>query len=100
MLEGSDLSGRRVLVIGVSAGVGAETARVLVALGAQVVGAARDLAKARTTLASVNASAVELIELDLASLASVRACANALRTADQRLDVVIANAGVMATPKG
>ena len=47
VLEGVDLSGRRVLVTGVSAGLGVETARALAAHGAHVVGAARDLAKAR-----------------------------------------------------
>ena len=105
VLSGIDLSGRRVLVTGVSAGLGVETARALVAHGAQVVGAARDLAKAGRATADVRAQAgngggLELVELDLASLASVRACADAL-VADGRLfDVVIANAGVMRTPYG
>ena len=48
VLDGIDLSGRRVLVTGVSAGLGVETARALVAHGATVVGTARDLTKART----------------------------------------------------
>src|SRR5246127_5956309 len=82
-LEGVDLSGRRVLVTGVSAGLGVETARVLAAHGAQVVGAARDLNKAKSATEQVRAQAakgggLELVELDLASLASVRACADAL----------------------
>src|SRR5580698_9618572 len=46
VLDGVDLRGKRVLVTGVSAGLGVETARSLVAHGAQVVGAARDLVKA------------------------------------------------------
>src|ERR1700752_4897081 len=46
VLSGKDLSGKRVLVTGVSAGLGVETARALAAHGAQVVGAARDLAQA------------------------------------------------------
>ncbi len=46
-LEGVDLSGKRALVTGVSAGLGVETARTLAAHGAEVVGAARDLAKAK-----------------------------------------------------
>ncbi len=46
VLQGVDLNGKRVLVTGVSAGLGVETARALAAHGAEVVGAARDLAKA------------------------------------------------------
>jgi NAD(P)-dependent dehydrogenase (short-subunit alcohol dehydrogenase family) len=83
VLEGVSLSGKRVLVTGVSAGLGVETARALAAHGAEVVGAARNLAKAKDATAPVRADAanggsLELVELDLASLASVRACADAL----------------------
>jgi NAD(P)-dependent dehydrogenase (short-subunit alcohol dehydrogenase family) len=105
VLDGVDLRGKRVLVTGVSAGLGVETARALASHGAEVVGAARDLAKAKSATAEVRADAangggLELVELDLASLASVRACAEAL-VADRRpFDVVIANAGVMRTPFG
>jgi NAD(P)-dependent dehydrogenase (short-subunit alcohol dehydrogenase family) len=92
-----------VLVTGVSAGLGVETARALVAHGAEVVGAARDLTKAKA--ATVQAAAksgggLELVELDLASLDSVRVCANALVDAGKPFDLVIANAGVMACPYG
>jgi NAD(P)-dependent dehydrogenase (short-subunit alcohol dehydrogenase family) len=106
VLEGTDLSNMRVLVTGVSAGLGVETARALASRGASVVGAARDLAKAERATAQVRADAdvgggsFELVELDLASLASVRACADALRARDEPFDLVIANAGVMATPFG
>jgi len=67
--------------------------------------AARDLAKAERATAQVRADAakggrLELVELDLASLASVRACADKLLKAGEPLDLVIANAGVMATPFG
>jgi NAD(P)-dependent dehydrogenase (short-subunit alcohol dehydrogenase family) len=105
VLDGVDLSGQRILVTGVSAGLGVETARVLAAHGAQVVGAARDLAKAKTATQVVrdgakNGGGLELIELDLASLASVRAAADALLADGRPFDIVIANAGVMATPFG
>jgi NAD(P)-dependent dehydrogenase (short-subunit alcohol dehydrogenase family) len=105
VLEGVDLSGKRVLVTGVSAGLGVETARALAAHGAEVVGAARDLSKAKAATAEVRAAAVrggglELVELDLASLASVRACADALLADGEMFDLVIANAGVMACPLG
>jgi NAD(P)-dependent dehydrogenase (short-subunit alcohol dehydrogenase family) len=105
VLAGVDIRGKRVLVTGVSAGLGVETARVLASHGAHVVGAARDLDKAARATAEVwtQASAggsFELVELDLASLKSVRACADALLAAGQNFDAVIANAGVMSTPFG
>ncbi len=105
VLQQIDLGGRRVLVTGVSAGVGVETARVLAGHGAHVVGAARDLDRARAATAHVEAGAapggcLELVELDLASLESVRTCADALLAIGEPFDVVIANAGVMAVPAG
>ena len=104
VLSGVDLRGKRILVTGVSAGLGVETARSLAAHGAQVVGAARDLAKAKAATGQVSKDAAdhggdfELIELDLCSLKSVRACADKLLAKGEAFDVVIANAGVMATP--
>jgi len=105
VLLGSDLNVQSVLVTGVSAGLGVETARALVVHGAHVVGAARDLAKAERATAEVRAQAangggLELVELDLASLESVRACADALVTDGRPFAAVIANAGVMRTPFG
>jgi NAD(P)-dependent dehydrogenase (short-subunit alcohol dehydrogenase family) len=106
VLAGVHLQGKRILVTGVSAGLGVETARSLAAHGAHVIGAARDVGKAETATAQVRKDAaagggtLELIALDLASLASVRSCAQALLAQGEPLDVVIANAGVMATPFG
>jgi NAD(P)-dependent dehydrogenase (short-subunit alcohol dehydrogenase family) len=106
VLAGVDLTGRRILVTGVSAGLGVETARALVAHGAEVVGAARDVAKAERATAEVRAAAeagkgaFSIVELDLASLASVRACADALNADGRPFDVIIANAGVMVPPFG
>ena len=105
VLSGKDLNGKRVLVTGVSAGLGVETARALSAHGAHVVGAARDIAKAKRATAEVRAQAandggLQLVELDLASLESVRASADSLLADGQPFDVVIANAGVMRTPFG
>jgi NAD(P)-dependent dehydrogenase (short-subunit alcohol dehydrogenase family) len=99
------LSGKRVLVTGVSAGLGVETARALAAHGAHVIGAARDLKKAENAGTAIwegakNGGGIELIELDLASLKSVRACADKLVAAGKKLDLVINNAGVMACPFG
>ena len=105
VLSSVDLAGKRILVTGVSAGLGVETARALAAHGALVVGAARDLDKARGATEAVRAGAahgggLELVQLDLQSLASVRACADGLMAAGKPFDLVIANAGVMATPFG
>jgi len=106
VLSGISLRGKRIFVTGVSAGLGVETARSLAAHGAYVVGAARDLKKAEAATAEVrkdaeaNGGRFELVALDLASLKSVRACADQLLKKAEPFDVVIANAGVMATPFG
>jgi NAD(P)-dependent dehydrogenase (short-subunit alcohol dehydrogenase family) len=104
VLSGVNLNGKRILVTGVSAGLGVETARSLAAHGAQVVGTARDLTKAKAATgpvrkdAAANGGSLELVELDLANLKSVRACADGLLAKGEPFDVVIANAGVMAAP--
>ena len=106
ILSGVNLQGKRILVTGVSAGLGVETARSLAAHGADVVGAARDLKKAKAATARVRTDAAnaggsfELVALDLASLKSVRECADELLAKGQFFDAIIANAGVMATPFG
>jgi NAD(P)-dependent dehydrogenase (short-subunit alcohol dehydrogenase family) len=106
VLSGVNLQGKRILVTGVSAGLGVETARSLAAHGASVVGAVRDLAKAKEVTTQIqrdakeNGGSFELVELDLADLKSVGACADALVAKGKPFDVVIANAGVMAIPFG
>jgi NAD(P)-dependent dehydrogenase (short-subunit alcohol dehydrogenase family) len=106
VLSGINLRGKRILVTGVSAGLGIETARALGAYGAHVVGTARDIAKAEAATAQVRKDSAsgggrfEIVALDLANLASVRGCASELLAKKELFDVVIANAGVMATPFG
>jgi NAD(P)-dependent dehydrogenase (short-subunit alcohol dehydrogenase family) len=105
VLEGINLSGKRVLVTGASAGLGVETARALVSHGAWVVGAVRNIDKARSATTVVRDAVAqdggfELVELDLASLASVRKCASKLLDKGEPFDLIIANAGIMACPKG
>jgi NAD(P)-dependent dehydrogenase (short-subunit alcohol dehydrogenase family) len=106
VLSGVNLKGKRIFVTGVSAGLGVETARALAAHGARVVGAARDLGKAEGATARVRDAAAaaggsfDMVALDLANLKSVRTCADALLARGEPFDVVIANAGVMATPFG
>ncbi|HAV1777335.1 TPA: SDR family NAD(P)-dependent oxidoreductase [Enterobacter hormaechei subsp. steigerwaltii] len=104
VLNGLDLSGKRILITGASAGLGVETSRALVAQGAEVVGAVRDIEKAKRAAqvirdaAKTGKGAFSLVTLDLADLASVRQCARRLIEDGKFFDVIIANAGVMATP--
>jgi len=104
VLDGISLTGKRVLITGVSAGLGVETARALVAKGAEVTGTARNLAKATEATAAIRKAAqsgpgsLTVIPLDLADLSSVSACAETLTTQAHPFDIVIANAGVMAMP--
>lgn len=91
--------GKRVLVTGVSSGVGVEIARVLAGHGAEIVGTARDRGKAASALERAGCeTGVEVVPLDLSSLSSVNDCANALLESARPIDVIIANAGVMAIP--
>ncbi len=99
-----DQSGRVAVVTGANTGIGYEAAAVLADKGARVVLAVRNLDKgkgaaARITAQSPNAD-VGLQQLDLTSLDSVRAAADELKNAHERIDLLINNAGVMYTPKG
>ena len=98
VLAGIDLSGKTLLVTGISAGLGVETARAAAAHGAKVIGTARDVAKGEKALAPFADLGIEVLECDLASLASVRACADGLLARGEAIDVIIANAGVMNCP--
>ncbi|MDP9920452.1 NAD(P)-dependent dehydrogenase (short-subunit alcohol dehydrogenase family) [Variovorax boronicumulans] len=105
VLDGVDLRGKRIFLTGASSGLGVETARSLVAHGAHVVGTVRDLRKAQAVRAAVlsdaaNVGSFDLVELDLSSLESVRRCADRIAREESLFDVLIANAGVMATPAG
>ena len=106
VLDGVDLSGTWVLITGASAGLGVETARAVAAHGANVILGVRDVEKGEAASEAVRAAAqaggglVELREVDLASLESVRAFTDAVGADHDRLDTIIANAGVMAVPEG
>lgn len=105
VLEGAGLSGKRVLLTGVSAGLGLETARALASHGAEVVGTARNLNKAKAAIAQAardarSGGSIELLDLDLASLSSIRAGTDALLADGRLFDVVINNAGVAHPPFG
>lgn len=99
VLGTTDLSGLEVLVTGTSAGLGVETARALSTRGAHVTGVVRDVDKARRALEEAGATDVDLRQADLASFDSVRAVTDGLLAdGPDHLDVVIANAGIMACP--
>ena len=97
-----DQRGRVAVVTGANGGLGFEVARALARRRATVVMAVRDQAKARSArdaiIAETAGAAVEIRELDLASLASVRACANALAVDHPRVDLLVNNAGIMGIP--
>uniref|UniRef100_A0A8R7U3Z2 WW domain-containing oxidoreductase n=2 Tax=Triticum urartu TaxID=4572 RepID=A0A8R7U3Z2_TRIUA len=99
---GVSAAGLTAIVTGASSGIGAETARVLAARGAHVVMAVRNLAAAEAVrqdvLAESPAGSVEVMELDLSSLDSVRKFAADFAARGLPLNILINNAGVMATP--
>lgn len=98
-----DQTGVTALITGASSGLGLRSAEALAAHGARVLLACRNPEKAARALDSVAAAAKgtppEVVELDLASLASVRACADALVASGEPLHVLMNNAGIMAVPK-
>ncbi|KPP89446.1 SDR family NAD(P)-dependent oxidoreductase [Erythrobacter sp. HL-111] len=102
VLEGRDLSGLTAFITGGNSGLGRETGRALASKGAQVVLAGRDekklAAAAKAIRADTGSESVETIACDLADLASVRACTGEARERFARIDLLINNAGVMATP--
>lgn len=98
-----DLTGRIAVVTGANGGLGLETARALAGAGAHVVMAARDQAKARAARDDITVghpeASLELVPLDLASLASVADAATTIATAHPKIDILVNNAGLMAMPE-
>ena len=96
-----DQQGRIAVVTGANGGLGLETARQLAAKGAHVVMAVRNQEKAAAALEEIRTTApdaaLELVALDLASQASVRAAAEQIMAAHPSIDLLVNNAGVMAT---
>jgi NAD(P)-dependent dehydrogenase (short-subunit alcohol dehydrogenase family) len=99
-----DQTGRVAVITGANTGIGFQAARVLADQGASVVLAVRDVDKGRAARSQIIArnprAHITVQRLDLSSLASVRAAADALRTANPHIDLLINNAGVMFTPEG
>jgi NAD(P)-dependent dehydrogenase (short-subunit alcohol dehydrogenase family) len=99
-----DLSGRVALVTGANSGIGLAAAEELAAHGASVLLGCRDAGRGEEALAAVRArrpgdAAVELVAIDLAALASVRAAAAEVGARPEPLDLLVNNAGVMAPPR-
>jgi NAD(P)-dependent dehydrogenase (short-subunit alcohol dehydrogenase family) len=102
VIDGVDLTGEVAVITGTSSGIGLETARALAVAGATVIGGNRNAAKAQAAADEVRATVpgaqIELGELDLTSLDSVRAFAAWVLERHPTVDLLINNAGVMATP--
>mmetsp|Transcript_2306 Transcript_2306/g.2581 ORF Transcript_2306/g.2581 Transcript_2306/m.2581 type:complete len:306 (+) Transcript_2306:29-946(+) len=99
-----DLTDKVALVTGSNVGIGFETVRVLVKHHARVIMACRNLDKAREAAAKIKElipeACIDVSELDLASLASVRRCATKLLEEETKIDLLILNAGIMGVPQG
>jgi NAD(P)-dependent dehydrogenase (short-subunit alcohol dehydrogenase family) len=97
-----DLSGRVYIVTGANSGSGFATSKQLAEQGAHVIGACRRVNAGQEAFADLGniPGSVEIMELDLASLTSVRRFAEAFLAKYDRLDGLVNNAGVMAPPKG
>jgi NAD(P)-dependent dehydrogenase (short-subunit alcohol dehydrogenase family) len=101
VIAGHDLSGKRIVITGASSGLGAETARLLARAGAELILGVRDVAAGENIAKSIAEEAgrtPKVLPLDLASLDSVRDFA--ARVGDVPINVLINNAGLMATPLG
>lgn len=102
VLDGKDLSGMTVFITGANCGLGQETARAMAAKSAHVVMAGRDQAKLDEAVAAifdtVPDAKLDTITLDLGSLESIRAATSRARQRFDKIDILINNAGVMATP--
>lgn len=103
VLEGKDLTGKTVLVTGGNSGLGQETGRAMAAKGAHVVLAGRDQAKldeaAEAIRTETGSEQVETIICDLGSIEAVRKAGAEANERFEKIDLLINNAGIMATPQ-
>jgi NAD(P)-dependent dehydrogenase (short-subunit alcohol dehydrogenase family) len=104
VIAGHDLTGKTVLVTGASSGIGIETARALLSAQAEVILVVRDAAKgerlAQELRAATGNTQAHVLSVDLGSLSSIRQAAEQFRARWSKLDLLINNAGIMATPQG
>ncbi|MDC0774029.1 oxidoreductase [Streptomyces sp. HD] len=99
VMAGLDLSGATAVVTGGYSGLGLETTRSLAAAGARVIVPARRPGAARAALAEAESSGCDVVPMDLTDLDSVRSAAAHIADSVDRLDLLMAVAGVMATPE-
>jgi NAD(P)-dependent dehydrogenase (short-subunit alcohol dehydrogenase family) len=97
VLAGIDLHGTCALVTGGHSGLGLETTRALTHAGAQVIVATRDLGAATKAIGGMDK--VDAIHLDLANLSSVAATVRGILSSGRKLNLLVANAGIMACPE-
>lgn len=97
VLAGRDLTNITAIITGGHSGLGLETTRALTRAGARVIVAARDVEAARTKIDGI--TNVEVEQLDLSNLASVREFAQRFLARDQHIDILIGSAGIMACPE-
>ncbi len=99
-----DLTGKVIIVTGANSGIGFEAAKAFARKGGQTILACRSMDKAEVALAEIQAeipnAPVEMMQLDLASQASIHKFAEAFKTKYDRLDVLVNNAGIMMVPYG
>jgi NAD(P)-dependent dehydrogenase (short-subunit alcohol dehydrogenase family) len=99
-----DLTGKVAIVTGANSGIGYTAARALARKGATVILACRNKEKGQAAVRQIEraypAAKVELLQIDLSDLTSVRRFADGFTNRYDRLDILINNAGIMATPFG
>ncbi len=98
-----DLTGRVAVITGANSGLGFMSTKVLARSGAHVIMATRDVDRGTTARDAIQAddpaASLEVVELDLASIASVKSAAASILVAHPEIDILINNAGVMALPE-
>lgn len=103
VLDGINLTGKLIVITGGASGLGQETARAMAAKGAQIIIPVRDLGRGEEAVTAIKTSVpdakIELMEMDLGSLESIRSFAKAFLDKQDSIDLLINNAGVMACPK-
>lgn len=102
VLDGKDMRGLTVFITGANSGLGQETARAMASKGAHIIMAGRDQAKLDEAAAAIHAEVpgaqLDTITVDLTSLENIRAATSRARQRFSKIDLLINNAGVMATP--
>lgn len=100
---GQTISQKTVVITGGNAGIGKESAIAIASMGARVIFTSRDAQRGADALSEVKersgSTNVELLSLDLASLASIRSFATTVMSATNRIDVLLNNAGLLQTQR-